>query len=77
MKVFAQTGAGYPPAPAILSNEICARYDVTEVGQLDEVREAFWLISTERRIQHPKVRAVLEAARTAVFAISVGGEAAQ
>jgi LysR family transcriptional activator of nhaA len=77
MKVFAQAGEGYFPAPAIISDEICARYDVSEVGQLDEVREAFWLISSERRIQHPEVRAVLKAARTAVFAISVGGEAAQ
>jgi len=67
MKVFAQAGEGYFPAPAIISDEICARYGVTEVGRVDAVREAFWLISTERRIQHPEVRAVLEEARRAVF----------
>ncbi|MCW8905891.1 MAG: transcriptional activator NhaR [Sedimenticola sp.] len=67
MKVFAEAGEGYFPAPALLSEEICARYGVIEMGRLDEVREAFWLISTERRIQHPEVRAVLEAARTGVF----------
>jgi len=67
MKVFAQAGEGYFPAPAIISNEICARYGVKEVGRVDEVREAFWLISTERRIQHPEVCAVLEDARSAVF----------
>jgi LysR family transcriptional activator of nhaA len=74
MKVFAEAGEGYFPAPAIISDEICARYGVIELGRLDEVREAFWLISTERRVQHPEVRAVLEAARTAVFNIPVGGE---
>lgn len=72
MKVFAQAGAGYFPASAIISDEICARYGVVEVGRLEEVREAVWLISTERRIQHPEVRAVLKAARTAVFNMPEG-----
>lgn len=76
MKVFGEAGEGCFPAPALLSDEICARYGVREVGRLDEVREAFWLISSERRIQHPEVRAVVEAARTAVFALSVGGKLA-
>lgn len=67
MKVYAQAGKGFFPAPAIIADEICARYGVLEVGRLDGVREAFWLISTERRIQQPEVRAVLEAARGAVF----------
>ncbi len=76
MKVFAEAGEGYFPAPAILSEEICARYGVIEVGRLDEVREAFWLISAERRIQHPEVRAGLEAARTEVFVMAAPGESA-
>ncbi|MFZ5511372.1 MAG: LysR substrate-binding domain-containing protein, partial [Pseudomonadota bacterium] len=67
MKAFGQAGSGFFPAPAILSDEIAARYEVREVGRVEEVREAFWLISTERRIRHPAVRAVLEAARAAVF----------
>jgi len=67
MKVFGEASEGYFPAPAIISDEICARYGVREVGRVAEAREAFWLISTERRIQHPEVRAVLDAARDAVF----------
>lgn len=35
MKVFAQAGAGYFPASAIISDEICARYGVVEVGRLE------------------------------------------
>jgi LysR family transcriptional activator of nhaA len=77
MKVFAQAGEGYFPAPAIISDEICARYGVSEVGRVDEVREAFWLISTERRIQHPEVRAILEEARMAVFVPQGGAETAR
>lgn len=78
MKVFAQAGEGFFPAPAILSGEICALYGVNEVGRLDEVREAFWLISTERRIQDQEVRVVLEAARSVVFVThAISGEAAR
>lgn len=67
MKAFGQAGSVFFPAPAILSDEIAARYEVREVGRVEEVREAFWLISTERRIRHPAVRAVLGAARAVVF----------
>lgn len=67
MKAFAQAGEGFFPAPAILSEEIGARYGVREVGRVEQVREAFWLISTERHVRQPAVRAVLEAARTALF----------
>lgn len=67
MKAFAQTGEGYFPAPAILAGEIATRYGVREVGRTEEVRQAFWLISTERRIRHSAVRAVVEAARGVVF----------
>ncbi len=74
MKVFAQAGEGYFPAPAIISEEICARYAVSEVGRVDEIHEAFWLISTGRRIQHPEVRAVLEDAHGAVFVPHGRGE---
>lgn len=66
MKAFGQAGAGYFPAPALLAEEICARYDVTLVGQVDSLRETFWLITTERRISHPAIRTVVEAARTAL-----------
>lgn len=68
MQAFAQAGEGYFPAPAIISREICALYGVTEIGRLDEVREAFWLISTERKIQNQAVRVLLETARDVVFA---------
>jgi len=43
----------------------------------DSMRESFWLISMERRIQLPEVRAVLEDARSAVFVPHGGGEAAR
>lgn len=68
MKVFAQAGDGFFPAPVIMADEVIARYGVQEMGRVDAVREAFWLISTERRILHPEIRTVVEAARSVVFA---------
>ncbi len=69
MKVFAEAGEGYFAAPAIIAEEVCQRYGVREVGRVPEVREAFWLISAERHIPQPEVRAVIEAARTAIFPV--------
>jgi LysR family transcriptional activator of nhaA len=68
MKAFAQKGAGFFPAPANLAKEICTRYRVCEVGRVESVRETFWLISTERRIRHPAVLTILEAAHKGLFA---------
>lgn len=63
MKAFGQAGAGYFPAPAVLADEICTDYGVDRIGQVDTIRESFWLITAERRISHPAIRTVLDAAR--------------
>lgn len=63
MKAFGQAGAGFFPAPALLADEICARFDVRLVGQTDSIRESFWLISADRRISHPAIRLLLESGR--------------
>ena len=38
------------------------QYGVAVVGQLDEVRERYFAISVERRLKHPAVLAISEAA---------------
>lgn len=63
MKAFGQEGVGYFPAPALLAEEICARYGVECVGASNEMTEAFWAISVERRVNHPAIKVVIEAAR--------------
>ncbi len=71
MKAFGQAGAGYFPGPALLSEEICKRYEVRCVGQTDEIREGFWIISAERRINHPAIKIVVESAKT-LFSANTG-----
>lgn len=63
MKAFGQAGAGYFPGPALLTEEICARYQVLCAGMTDEIQESFWAISVERRVNHPAIKVVVESAR--------------
>lgn len=67
MKAFGQAGAGFFPGPAILANEICERYHVRCIGQIEELHEVFWAITAERRISHPAIMTVMESARVALF----------
>ncbi|HYP67989.1 MAG TPA: transcriptional activator NhaR [Thiobacillaceae bacterium] len=67
MKAFGQAGHGIFPAPVVLAAEVAAQYGVREVGRTGMVREAFYAITGERRITHPAVRTVTEAARDSLF----------
>jgi len=68
MKVFGQEGAGIFIAPAAIEVEVEWQYQVTAIGRLEEVKEHFYAISVERRVTHPVVSAVVEAARESLFA---------
>jgi LysR family transcriptional activator of nhaA len=68
MKVFGQDGAGIFIAPAAIEAEVEWQYQVVAIGQIDEVKERFYAISVERRVTHPVVSAVMEAARESLFA---------
>ena len=63
MKVFGQGGAGIFAAPSVVADEIRKTHGVQLVGRTEEVREQFFAITVERRITHPAVAAIAEAAR--------------
>jgi LysR family transcriptional activator of nhaA len=63
MSAFGQAGAGAFPVPLTTVHEVMRQYDVVEVGRTLEIRERFFAISVERRLSHPAVLAVSEAAR--------------
>jgi LysR family transcriptional activator of nhaA len=69
MKVFGQTGLGLFPGPTAIENEICRQYGVKVIGRIDEVREQYFAISVERRLKHPAVVAISNAAKQELFAI--------
>ncbi len=68
MKVFGQEGAGIFIAPTAIETEVERQYQVTTIGRVDAVKEHFYAISVERRVKHPVVSSVMEAARETLFA---------
>jgi LysR family transcriptional activator of nhaA len=63
MSAFGQAGAGVFPVPLTTVDDVMRQYDVIELGRTVEIRERFFAISVERRLSHPAVVAVSEAAR--------------
>lgn len=68
LKVFGQAGVGFFAVPAVIEEEVARQYGVEPIGGTDEVFERFYAISAERRVRHPAVAAVCEAARSELFA---------
>lgn len=67
MKAFGGEGRGVFMTPTVLEDETCAQYGVRVLGRTDELVEEFHAISVERRITHPCVAAITQAARDEVF----------
>jgi LysR family transcriptional activator of nhaA len=67
MKAFGQSGSGIFPAPAAMALEIEAHYGVVPLGRTEDMHERFFAISAERRLTHPAVIAVSDAARAGLF----------
>ena len=63
MKAFGQKGAGIFIAPAVIAAEVERQYGVISIGEVDEVKEQFYVISIERRVLHPVVSEVVGKAR--------------
>jgi LysR family transcriptional activator of nhaA len=67
MKVFGQNGYGLFAAPTVLEEEVRQQHGVDVVGRLPELTQQFYAVSAERRIEHPAVTAIANAARTRLF----------
>lgn len=67
LKVFGQAGAGLFVAPDVIEKEVRRQYGVRIVGRVESVRERFYAISVERKVKHPAVIAIADAAREKLF----------
>ena len=67
IKAFGQTGAGLFFAPTAIADHVCRQYDVVAIGRIDAVVEQIYAITSERRLTHPAIVAVSQAARRDVF----------
>ena len=67
LEAFGEDGAGVFASPTVIEREIARRYDVRVLGRTDRIRERFYAISAERKLKHPAVVALTEAARERLF----------
>lgn len=63
LKTFGQDGYGIFPGATAIEKEICRQYRVQVVGQLDSLKQHFYAITVQRRLTHPAVLAIVQAAR--------------
>jgi LysR family transcriptional activator of nhaA len=63
MKAFGQSGSGVFIAPTAIAAEVAKQFRVKVIGSTEAVREQFYAITTERRISHPAVAAITDAAK--------------
>jgi LysR family transcriptional activator of nhaA len=63
LQAFGQHGLGVFFAPAVIGQDIQRQYDVKVIGQVETVRERFFAISLDRKLKHPAVVAISEAAK--------------
>lgn len=68
LKAFGHAGAGLFVVPEVVEAETCRQYQVEPLGRVEAVRTRFYAISVERRLKHPAVVAISEAARRELFA---------
>ena len=48
-------------ASTAIAHYICQQYQVQQVGKIDQVTEQLYAITTERRLAHPAVIAIVQA----------------
>jgi LysR family transcriptional activator of nhaA len=63
LMVFGQDGVGVVPTPTAIEESVARQFDLQIVGRIESVRERFYAISVERKIRHPAVLAICQAAR--------------
>jgi LysR family transcriptional activator of nhaA len=67
LKVFGRDGAGIFVGPTIIENEICREFHVEAIGRTDQILEAFYAITVERRVRNPVALAITRTARETLF----------
>ncbi len=67
MQAFGREGRGVFLSPTVLEAQTSDQHGVQVLGRSDELVETFYAISVERRIKHPCVVAITNAARSELF----------
>jgi LysR family transcriptional regulator, transcriptional activator of nhaA len=68
MYSFGEEGKGVFASPTVFEAQFRRLYHVEVVGHVKSLRQQFYAISVDRKIQHPAVMAIIKAARREIFA---------
>lgn len=68
LRVFGRRGTGVYPTFQILEKDLKRLYGLRRIGLAKGVRGRFYAISVEKKVRHPAVAAICEAARRSLFA---------
>ena len=66
MKSFGQEGYGVFTAPSLIEKTIVTQYNVEIIGRTEEIRELYYAISPERRLKHPAILKIVNAAKKTI-----------
>ncbi len=72
MKAFGEAGVGIFAAPSAIEREICSMYHTGVIGRSETIKEQFYAISPERKLKHPAVIRITNAARDKLFENGAG-----
>lgn len=64
MKAFGDASAGIFPAPVAIREQVEHMYNSRQIGEVEGVVERYFAISPERKLKHPAVVRITEAARS-------------
>jgi LysR family transcriptional activator of nhaA len=66
LNTFGRRGLGLFFAPAALADDVAEQFGAVRVGSVPSVREQFYMISSDRKIMHPAVEAILAGSQKAI-----------
>jgi LysR family transcriptional regulator, transcriptional activator of nhaA len=69
LKAFGKAGEGVFFMPTVIEKAIIQEYNVRCIGTVDELSERYYAITTQRKIRHPAVNAICDAARDNLFSL--------
>jgi LysR family transcriptional regulator, transcriptional activator of nhaA len=64
---FGREGRGVLFAPTVLAEQLKREHALSEIGRIETIAEEFFAISIERRISHPAIASIMNAARSELF----------
>lgn len=67
MKAFGQEGAGLFPAPSVIAEELFKQHGVEIITEVPEITLDYYAISAERKLKHPAVVTISDAAHLEIF----------